>query len=1049
MPSVGAHMSRINLSTWSLMQHQLVRYILVVVVLLGVWSYVKLGQAEDPSFTWRGMVVHAYWPGATAREVEQLVSKVIEKKLQETPYLDFIDGESRPGEALLIIMLREDSPPAEAAKTFYQVRKKIADIKDQLPGGVLGPYFDDEWGDVFGSVYALTGVGYTPAQLKQYADMVRAELLRLSQVAKVNIIGEQPERIYIEFDNEKLLSAGLDALIVVDALRKQNAIAAPASIETSSNSLHTRVSGEFGSIEAIRDLSVSFNGRSFRLGDVARVLRGYQEPSSFKMRALGQPALGLEVSMRSGGDILKLGKELTAAVDGVRGRLPVGMEIHQVADQPTVVHDAVQVFMRSLVEALLIVMAVSFVSLGKRAGLVVSLSIPLVLAMTFTAMVIFGIDLQRVSLGALIISLGLLVDDAMIIVESMAVRMERGLHGLKAAGHAYLSTAAPMLTGTLITAAGFMPVGLAKSGAGEYTFSLFAVVTMALVSSWVVAVFFTPYIAFLLLKPALTDDRRDLYLTPIYRKFRKVVAWCVDYRKTVIAATAALFVLSVAGLGLVKQQFFPLSERPEIVIDMWLPAGSSMASVEREVVRLEGKIKTDPGIRVMTSYIGGGPPHFFLAMQPELRNANYAAVVVSAIDVPHRERLFDSIRNTLREEFPAVRSRTYRFDSGPPVGLPVQFRVIGEDQAVLRSIADRMADVLRAHRDTRDVYNHWNEIVKTLQLNVDQDKARALGVSSQDIGNTVSGMMNGLPVTQYREGDKLIDVVTRARDSADRSLAAIGDLAVRTGSGRYVPLDQFVTISYGFEEAVLGRRSGMGAITVRADIVDEAEGPEVGKQIEPAMMALNKTLPPGYRIETGGALEAVANSQDSLGVVVPLMLLVIVTLLMLQLRSFKSAARVLISAPLGLVGVVASLLLFRQPFGFVAILGVTALAGIIMRNSVILVELIERFIETTNDPRRAIIEAAVRRLRPIVLTAAATILAMVPLTQAVFWRPMAVAMMGGVAVATVLTLVFEPAIYAAWFGVARSRAGHAPKRKKPRKPRRDPVEFAKTQFEED
>ena len=1037
---------RINLSTWSLMQHQLVRYILVVLVLLGAWSYVKLGQAEDPAFTWRMMVVRTYWPGATAREVEQLVSKVLEKKLQETPHLDYVNGESKPGEALLYVVLREDSPPAETAKTFYQVRKKIADIREQLPSGVLGPYFDDEFGDVFGSVYAITGEGYTPAQLKQYADLVRAELLRLSQVAKVNIMGAQPERIYIEFDNEKLLSAGLDALIVVDALRRQNAIAAPASIETSSSSLHTRVSGEFGSIDAIRDLSVSFNGRSFRLGDVARVLRGYQEPSPFKMRSMGQVAVGLEVSMRDGGDILQLGKELTTALAAVRERLPVGIEIRQIADQPRVVRDAVQVFMRSLLEALLIVMAVSFVSLGRRAGLVVSLSIPLVLAMTFTGMVIFGIDLQRVSLGALIIALGLLVDDAMIIVESMAVRMERGLHGLKAAGHAYLSTAAPMLTGTLITIAGFMPVGLAKSAAGEYTFSLFAVIAMTLLSSWVVAVFFTPYMAFLLLKPALSDDQRDLYLTPVYRKFRKLVAWCVDYRKTVIFATLVLFILSVVGLGRVKQQFFPLSERTEIVVDLWLPAGSSLSAVEREVVRLEQKIKADPGIRVMSSYIGGGPSHFFLAMLPQQRASNYAALVVSAIDVPHRDRLFDLIRATLRDDFPAVRSRTYRFDSGPPVGLPVQFRVIGEDPVVLRGIADRMADILRAHRDTRDVFNDWNEISKTLHLEVDQDKARVLGVSSQDIGNTVSGLMNGLPVTQYREGDKLIDVVTRARASGDHAAAAIGDLAVRTGTGRYVPLDQFVSISYGFEEAVLGRRNGLGAVTVRADIADDAQGPEVGKQIEPAMMALNKTLPSGYRIETGGTLEAVATSQASLAVVVPLMALVIVTLLMLQLRSFKSAARVLISAPLGLVGVVASLLVFRQPFGFVAILGVTALAGIIMRNSVILVELIERFIETTNDPRRAIIEAAVRRLRPIVLTAAATILAMVPLTQAVFWRPMAVAMMGGVAVATLLTLVFEPAIYAAWFGVARSPMSAKPKRKKPR---RDPVEFAKTQFGEE
>lgn len=1038
--------ARINLSTWSLMQHRLLRYLLVVLVLLGAWSYVRLGQAEDPSFTWRGMVVRAYWPGATARDMEQLVSKVIEKKLQETPYLDYISGESKPGETLLMVMLREDSPGSEASKTFYQVRKKIADIKDSLPAGVQGPYFDDEWGDVFGSVYAVTGEGYSPAQLKQFAQVVRDEMLRLSQVAKVNLIGVQAERIYIEFDNEKLLSAGLDALIVVDALRQQNAIVAPASIETASGSLQTRVTGEFRSLEAIRDVSVSYQGRNFRLGDVAKVVRGYQEPAPFKMRALGQAAVGLEVSMRAGGDILQLGKELAQAVDAVRPRLPVGMEIHQVANQPQVVANAVQVFMRSLLEALLIVMAVSFVSLGKRAGLVVSISIPLVLAMTFTGMAVFGIDLQRVSLGALIIALGLMVDDAMIMVESMAVRMERGLHGIKAASHAYLSTASPMLTGTLVTAAGFMPVGLAKSGAGEYTFSLFAVVTMALLSSWIVAVFFTPYIAFLLLKPQAPDDQRNLYLTPPYRRFRKLVAWCVDYRKTVIAATLALFVVALLGMGLVKQQFFPLSERTEVMVDLWLPAGSTMTAIEREVSRFEAKLKDDPGVRVFTSYLGGGPPHFFLAMVPEQPHNNYASVMISAVDVTNRDRLFEQIRTRLRDEFPAVRARTYRFDSGPPVGLAVQFRVMGEDPAVLRGIADRMADILREHPDTRDVYNDWNEIVKTLQLQVDQDKARALGVSSQAIGNTVSGLITGLPVTQYREADKLIDVVTRARQSEDRSLAPIADLAVRTGTGRYLPLDQFVTVSYGFEEAILGRRNGVGAITVRADIADNAEGPDVGKQIEPAMMALNKTLPPGYRIETGGTLEAVVNSQASLGVVVPMMILVIVTLLMLQMRSFKGVARVLVSAPLGLVGVVAALLLFRQPFGFVAILGVTALAGIIMRNSVILVELIERFIETTNDPRRAIIEAAVRRLRPIVLTAAATILAMIPLTQAVFWRPMAVAMMGGVAVATVLTLVFEPAIYAAWFGVARSTDPHRFRQGKPKPAALDPVEFAKTQF---
>ncbi len=1013
----------VNLTTWGLMRHRLVRFTLVILAMLGTWSYVKLGQAEDPTFTWHLMVVRTYWPGATARDVEQLVSKVIEKKLQETPHLEMIHGEALPGESLLYVEVEQGTSAADTADAFYQVRKKVADIRDQLPAEVVGPYFDDELSDVFGSVYALTGEGYTPHQLKQQADRLRDEMLRVPQVAKVNVLGVQPERIYIEYDNEKLLNAGLDALIVVDALRKQNVLAVPASVDTANGSLRTRVSGDFQSLASVEDMNITYQGQSVRLGDVARVIRGYEEPARMKTRAFGQPALILAVSMRDGGDILDLGIQLNATLERLRTQLPVGMELRQVADQPQVVDDAVSVFRRSLLEALLIVMAVSFVSLGKQAGLVVSLSIPLVLSMTFLGMVMFGIDLHRVSLGALIISLGLLVDDAMIVVESMAVRMERGVHSLAAAGQAYRSTASPMLTGTLITAAGFIPVGLARSDAGEYTFSLFAVITIALLSSWVVAVFFTPYLAFLLIKarPSGPQARHNPYDTPLYRRFRRLVAWCIKRHKLVVMATGAVFLLSLAGLGLVKQQFFPLSERTEIVADLWLPAGSTLEGVEREILRLEERVNADPGVKVASFYLGGGVPHFVLAMIPEQPNMRYAAMVVSAVDLEARDRLFESIRTLLDEEFPAVRSRVYRFDTGPPVGFPVQFRVLGDDPAVLRGIADRMADLVRANPNTRNVHNDWNEVVQTLRLDVDQDNARLLGVSSQDIGNTLGGMLNGIAATQYREGDQLIDVVTRSRSAGDRALVDVGDLAVRTGTGRYVPMDQLVTIRHGFEDAVLGRRNGMSVITVRADVLDGVEAPDVSHQLQPAMEALRKTLPPGYYIETGGSLEEATRSEASLIKVVPLMVLVIVTLLMLHMGSIKSAVRVLISAPLGLVGVVVSLLVFQQPFGFVAMLGVTALAGIIMRNSVILVELIERFIETTHDPRRAIVEAAVRRLRPIMLTAAATILAMVPLTQAVFWRPMAVAMMGGVAIATVLTLVFEPAIYAWWFGVAKSR----------------------------
>lgn len=1008
-----------NLSTWSLLHHQLVRYLIVVMALIGVWAYLKLGQAEDPAFPWRSIIVRAYWPGATARDVEQQLTKVLEKKLQETPYVDFVDSESRPGETLLFVTLREDTPHPEIPDIFYQVRKKTGDIRNLLPDGVIGPFFDDEWGDTFGSVYALTGDGYTPAQLREYADRIRVDLLRLSQVYKVNVVGAQPERITIEFDNEKLFTAGVDPLLIIDTLKKQNAVPAPASIESSSDSVITRVTGDFRSVNAIRDLTINAGGRSFRLGDVAQVVRGYQDPAQFRMHAMGQTAIGLEVAVRPKGDILLLGRELTQAIEQARAELPVGMELQQIADQPSVVRDAVRLFMRSLIEALVIVLGVSFVSLGRRAGLVVALSIPLVLAMTFAGMVAFGIDLQRISLGALIIALGLLVDDAMIVVESMSVRLDRGWHSLKAAAHAYGATAVPMLTGTLITAAGFMPVGLARSDAGEYTFSLFAVVTLALIASWIVAVFVTPYLGFLLLRPKPKATRQDLYRTPFFRAFRKLVAWCVDHRYKVIAGTFALFALSLAGLGLVKQQFFPISERTEIIVDLWLPAGSSFAATEHQVHEFEAKLAGDARVQTHSAYVGGGPPHFFLAMLPEQHFQNYAAVVINATDVDARDRLYEDIKGWLADGFPMVRGRAYRFESGPPVGYPVQFRVVGDDPAVLRGIADQVADLVRAHPDTRDIFNDWNEIVKTVRLDVDQDKARALGISSQEIGMAVSTILRGMPVTQYRERDQLIEVAVRARDANELSPAALGDLPIRTASGKSVPLGQLVTAKFSFEEGRISRRNGRNSITVRADIREGIQPPEVSLQLEPALRELSAKLPPGYRIETGGVLEAVQRSQQSLVAVVPLMVLVIVTLLMLQLRSVKSAVRVLISAPLGVVGVVGSLLLFRQPFGFVAMLGAIALAGIIMRNSVILVEQIERFIEQARDPRRAIIEAAVRRLRPILLTAAATILAMIPLTQAVFWKPMAVSMMGGVFIATLLTLVFEPAMYAAWFGVAR------------------------------
>lgn len=1009
--------SRFNLTTWALMHHQLVRYLMITLLVAGAYAYTRLGQAEDPDFTWRVMLVKAYWPGATVREVEEQVTERLEKKLQEAPHVDFIESYTKPGETTLFINLREDTPSGGNAESFYQIRKKLGDMKKDLPEGVQGPYANDEFGDTFGSIYAFTGDGYSYAELRKYVDKVRLELLRVNDVAKVNLIGEQPEKIYIEFDNEKLFTAGIDPQAIINALRQQNAIPAPASIETSSDSVSTRISGDFRSVESIREMGIQAGGHTFRLGDVARVQRGYEDPPTFKMRYMGQEAIGLEVSMRQRGDIIRLGESLQQAMARIQADLPLGIEVHQVADQPAVVDHAVDLFMQSLLEAVLIVLAVSFLALGLRAGLVVALSIPLVLSITFIMMWAFGIDLQRVSLGALIISLGLLVDDAMIAVEMMVVRLDRGWQSLKAASYAYTSTAFPMLTGTLVTAAGFMPVGLAKSGAGEYTFSIFAVVTIALLSSWIVAVIFTPYLGFLLLKPRRAKEDRDLYRTPFYNAFRRLVTWCVDWRKTVILLTTAVFFFSLWGFKFVEQQFFPVSDRNEVVVDLWLPEGSTYQATEAEVQRFERRLNGDARITQYTSYVGRGIPHFFFASMGEQRHSNYGAVVITARNNAERDALFHEVWQWLQSDFPNVKGHVSRFENGPPTGYPVQFRVLGEDPAVLRGIADRMAEIMRNHPKTRDIYADWNEIIKTVQLKVDQDKARALGVSSQELGNAINAMLNGQPVTQFREGDQLIDVVVRAGDVDRTRLDALEGLGIRTASGKHVPLAQLVSVRYGFEEGKSWHRNGETQITVKADIADDVQAPEVTMDLQAQMDALEKTLPSGYHIDTGGAYEGNIKSQASITEVFPIMIVTIITLLMLQLQKFNGALRVMLSAPLGIVGVTWALLLFDAPFGFVALLGVVALAGIIMRNSVILVEQIERLMEQSQHPRRAVIEAAVRRLRPILLTAAATILAMIPLMQSTFWRPMAIAMMGGAFVATLLTLIFEPAMYAAWFRI--------------------------------
>ena len=1016
-------MKHFNLSAWALNHRAFVRYLMVVLMAAGIFSYFNLGQQEDPDFTFKVMFVRVNWPGATAREMEQQITDKIEKKLQETPWLDNIRSYSKPGEAVIFIELKESVAKKDVPTAWYQVRKKVGDIRHQLPSEVQGPFFNDEFGDTFGSIFAFTSDGFNYAQTKDYVDKVRQELLRLDNVAKVDIVGEQEEKIFIEYSNKKVAALGLDPVTIASVLAQQNAMDSAGQIITPQNLTQLRVSGDFKSVEAIRDIGIRANGRSFRLGDIAHVYRGYIDPPTFKMRYKGKDAIGLALSMTAGGNVIQLGKDIASTMQRLKTELPVGIEVHQVSDQPRVVTHSVNEFMQTLLEAIVIVLAVSFISLGLRTGLVVALSIPLVLSVTFLVMLIVKIDLQRISLGALIIALGLLVDDAMIAVEMMALKLEQGWDKVRAATFAYSSTAFPMLTGTLITAAAFLPVGLARSNAGEYTFSIFAVVGISLLVSWVVAVLFIPYLGTWLLKshPQAGEIHIDIYQRPFYQRFRNMVTWCVRYRKTVIIFTAGVFIASILGFKLfVEQQFFPSSNRPELLVDLWLAEDVSFHTTAQEVKQVESLLADDKNIDNYVAYIGGGSPRFYLPLDQQQPNLNYAQFVVMTKGLVEREMVKKKLENAFKQGFPSVRGRVVRLENGPPVGYPVQFRITGTDPERLRLIAKDVENVMRSHPNTRDVNNDWNEKIKVVKLDLDQDKARALGVSTQQLSRTLAGMLNGMVVTDYREGDKRIQVIARAIASERTILEQLQYHNVQSSLGKALPLAQLASVSYGFEDGLIRRRDRYPTITVRADISDGVQAPDVTMQLNPKLDAIRAKLPDGYRIDIGGALEASGKSQKSIAAVVPLMIFVIVTLLMIQLQSFQRTVLVLLTAPLGMIGVTLFLLLFQKPFGFVAMLGVIALMGMIMRNSVILVDQIEQDRQEGHSAWQAIIESTVRRFRPIMLTALAAILAMIPLSRSTFWGPMAIAIMGGLLVATVLTLFFLPALYAAWFRVSPS-----------------------------
>ena len=1049
-------MSRFNLSEWSLRNQALLLYFIFMLAALGVWSFLGLGQSEDPPFTFKVMVVQTQWPGATAAEVTEQVTERIEKKLQELPQIDYLRSYSRPGESQVFVVIKDSLPPSDVPDFFYQVRKKIGDILYTLPQGIQGPFFNDEFGDTFGNIYALSGDGYSDAQLRDYAERLKLEILRVPDVAKVEFIGLQDEEITIELSNAKLATLGVSFNQLQQTLAAQNAITPAGSFETGSDRIYLRPTGAFDSVEAIRNISIRANERLFRLGDIANIHRGYVDPPQPRMRFMGRNSLGIAVSMRAGGDIIHLGTHLDETIARLQKNLPVGLELERVTDQPRAVARSVGEFVDTLAIAVVIVLLVSFFSLGWRPGLVVALSIPLVLAMTFAAMKYFAIDLHKISLGALVLALGLLVDDAIIAVEMMAIKIEQGYDRIRAAAFAYTSTAFPMLTGTLVTAAGFLPIATAKSGTGEYTRSIFEVVTIALLISWVAAVMLIPNLGYKLLperdaapsKPGSFGSRvavwrdtlfallpaglrklltreapahgdHDPYATPFYRRFRDLVNWCVGHRKTVIGATVLTFVLSIVGFGFVQQQFFPDSTRPELMVDLKLTEGASINATETQVKKLEAWLAKRPELENYVSFVGSGAPRFYLPLDQQLPQASFAEFVLLSRNLTEREHLRDDLIKLFDSDFSEVRARVVRLENGPPVGYPVQFRISGEDIPTVREFARKVADTMRKNPTLRNVNLDWEEPSKVVHLTIDQERARVLGVSSQDLANFLQSSLSGVPVTYYRERDQLIEVSLRGPSDERARLSLLESLAVPTPSGQSVPLKQIATVSYGFEEGIIWRRNRLPTVTVRGDIYGTTTAPTVTAQVLPELESIRAQLPPGYLLEVGGAVEESAKGQASVNAGMPLFLIVVLTLLILQLRSFSRVLLVFLTAPLGLIGVVLFLLVFRVPFGFVAMLGTIALMGMIMRNSVILVDQIEQDISAGHPQWTAIVDATVRRFRPIVLTALAAILAMIPLSRSAFYGPMAVAIMGGLTVATALTLLFLPALYAAWFRVRR------------------------------
>ena len=1006
-------MGAFNLSEWALKHRSVAIYLMILAVAAGLFSYMKLGRNEDPSFVIKTMVVQAAWPGATIDETLKQVTERLERKLQETPQLEYIRSSTRPGLTTIFVNLKGSATAKEVPDIWYHVRKSIGDIRPTLPAGVIGPGFNDDFGDTFGIIYGFTADGFTQRELRDYIEDVRSKLLHVQDVSKIEILGAQDERIFVEFSTKELANLGIDRSAVVAALQAQNVVQPAGLIQTGDEILSVRVSGSFGSEQDILATNLAVGGRMVRLGDIATVRRGFADPPQPMFRVNGEPAIGLAVAMRDGGDILALGSNIKSAMDAATAELPLGIHTHLVADQAVTVKTAIAEFMELLWQAVAIILVISFIALGVRPGLVVAFAIPLTLAIVFAIMLIVHIDMQRISLGALIIALALLVDDAMTTIDATLTRLKEGDTKVEAASFAFRTYAFAMLAGTLVTIAGFIPVGFAASSAGEYTFSLFAVVAIALIASWFVAVIFAPVLGAAILRPPAEGKSSEPGF--VFRTFRGFLSLAIRVRWLTIALTIALFVVSFLSLPLIPRQFFPSSDRPELLVDLTLPQNASIYASESLADRFDAMLKDDKDVERWSTYIGRGAIRFYLPLNVQLPNSFFSQAVIVAKDVAARERLQKRLEKALANDFPSAIARVYPLELGPPVGWPIQYRVNGPQISEVREIASKLASVISADANTENVSFDWMEPTRQVRIRIIQDEARLLGLSSQAIASSLNTVLTGSAITQVRDDIYLVDVVLRANDEQRASLDSLRALQISLPGGRTVPLSQFATFEYGQDYPLVWRRDRTPTLTVQADIAPGVLPETVVTALTSQIEALAKTLPPAYRIDVGGTVEESAKSQASVVAMVPIMLLIMLTVLMFELRSFQRLFIVLTVAPLGLIGVVAALLLSGRPLGFVAILGVLALIGMITKNAVILIGQIESERTQGKDVWTAAVDAASARFRPILLTAVSTVLGLIPIAPTVFWGPMAFSIMGGLLVATILTLVFLPTLYVAWF----------------------------------